>query len=150
MTTLVGFQRSPGALLQQLIELDYDAVEAYSAAIERVESPATKETLATFREDHQRHIAELTSVLRNNNVSVPHGPDVKRILTQGKVVVAGLVGERTVLLAMKTNEEDTNTAYERAVAHDGVAPNVRELLRSALADERRHRAWIIQRLGSTS
>jgi rubrerythrin len=143
-------QKDPSALLQKLIELDYDAVEAYNAAIQRVETLDCKETLRTFRDDHLRHIAELGSVLRQSGVPVPQGANAKSLLTKGKVVIAGLVGERAVLLAMKTNEEDTNTAYERAVNHDNVAPNAKELLRSGLADERRHRAWLIHRIESES
>jgi hypothetical protein len=32
--------------------------------------------------------------------------------------VAGLMRDKAILQAMKTNEDDTNTAYERAVKHD--------------------------------
>jgi len=146
MTTLVGTQKDPTSLMQKLIELDYDAVEAYEAAIARVETPDCRETLAAFRDDHLRHIADLGSVLRQQGSAVPTGPDAKRLLAQGKVVIAGLMGERAVLMAMKTNEEDTNTAYERAVNHKDVTPSVMKLLQAGLADERRHRAWLIRRL----
>jgi len=148
MATLVGTQSDPASLLRSLIQLDFDAVEAYSAAIQRVDTGDDKETLTTFCDDHLRHIAELTEVLRNNGVPAPTGPDAKRLLAAGKVVVAGLMGEKAVLLAMKTNEADTNMAYERAADHDSVTPAVKDLLRACLADERRHRAWLIQRLES--
>jgi hypothetical protein len=46
---------------------------------------------------------------------------------------------------MKTNEDDTNTAYERACARNDVTPELQLLLRRNLNDERRHRTWIEQR-----
>ena len=52
---------------------------------------------------------------------------VTTVLTKGKVVLGGLIGDNAVLQAMKTNEDDTNTAYERA-----------------LGDERRHRDWMVE------
>ena len=45
----------------------------------------------------------------------PKEGDMKALLTKGKVVIAGLMGDEAILQAMRTNEADTNTAYERAV-----------------------------------
>ncbi len=61
-------------------------------------------------------------------------------------MLGGLVGDRVVLAAMKTNEDDTNTAYERAVAHPAVTPDVLTVLEQNLSDERRHRDWIEKRI----
>ena len=33
-------------------------------------------------------------------------------------MLGGLIGDKAILVAMKTNEDDTNTAYERAVNHE--------------------------------
>lgn len=52
---------------------------------------------------------------------------VTTVLTKGKVVLGGPMGDKAVLQAMKTNEDDTNTAYERA-----------------LGDERRQRDWMVE------
>jgi hypothetical protein len=68
------------------------------------------------------------------------------MLTQGKVVLGGLMGVKAILVALKTNEDDTNTAYERAVNHEGRHASAEEVLRRGLADERRHRAWIEEML----
>ena len=148
MTTLVGTQSDLNSLLKNLIELDYDAIEAYDAAISRVKSEAYRAKLTEFRDDHQRHTVTLSRVLRDSGQEPPSGPDLKRILTQGKVIVAGLAGDRAILFAMKTNETDTNVAYERATTNDVVPPTVKELLRQNLADERRHRAWMEEQLGN--
>jgi rubrerythrin len=146
MATLVGTQHELGSLLKNLIELDYDAIEAYDAAIDRVRSEPYRTRLEEFRSDHFRHVEELSRVLREEGREPPNGPDIKRVLTQGKVIVAGLLNDRAILYAMKTNEADTNVAYERASSSPVAPLPVKEILRRNLADERRHRAWIVEQL----
>jgi uncharacterized protein (TIGR02284 family) len=142
VATLVGTQKDLNTLLEQLIELDYDAIEAYHAAIDRLEDADARAQLRDFQSDHVRHTRDLGAVLRQSGREPPQGPDVKRMLTEGKVRIAALAGDKAVLMAMRTNEDDTNTAYERAVNNEAVPPQVKQILRGCLADERRHRAWI--------
>ena len=59
--------------------------------------------------------------------------------------VAGF-GNKAILMAMKSNEDDTNAAYERAVAHLGLGVDVTTILEKHLADERRHREYIVTAL----
>lgn len=129
-------------LLEELVHLDYDAIEAYEAAIERLETPDFKQRLAEFCEDHRRHTENLGALLRAMGEEPPEGPDLKRVLTEGKVRIAGLAGEKAVLGAMRMNEEVTNKAYEKALEHAEAGPDVRETLTANLEDERRHRSWI--------
>ena len=72
--------------------------------------------------------------------------DIKSILTQGKVVLRGITGDSGILKAMKSNEDETNEAYEQALARNDVTANIRDILERNLADERRHRTWIEERL----
>ncbi|HEU4412264.1 MAG TPA: DUF2383 domain-containing protein [Polyangiaceae bacterium] len=148
MATTVGIESNVVSMLQNLVELDYDAIEAYEAAIERLQGEVERATMAAFLDDHRRHVCELSSLLMQAGHEAPSGPDIKRVLTKGKVVLGGLVGDRAVLMAMKTNEEDTNTAYERAAGRSDVAPQVRALLTCNLSDERRHGEWIANRLAA--
>src|SRR5207253_1968321 len=96
--------------------------------------------------DHERHTRDLRPLVERMGEKPSDRPDVKSILTKGKVVLAALVGDRPILQAMKTNEDDTNTAYERAAARSDLTPDVRDVIMRNLADERRHRAYIEQRL----
>lgn len=148
MATLVGAQTNPVDLLVALCELDFDAIEAYDAAINRIENPSSRQQLQSFRADHERHTRDLSAIIRRLGGKVPSGADVKSVLTQGKVVMGNLVGDKGILLAMKTNEEDTNTAYERATNRGDFSDDIRRILQNNLEDERRHRAWIVQALGS--
>lgn len=146
MATLVGKQTNVVSLLRNLIELDYDAIEAYEAAIEKLDNASFREQMSAFCDDHRRHVAELNPILQRLGGEPVLQGDIKRVLTKGKVYLGSLISDRAILAAMKTNEEDTNTAYERAVAHVGVDAETLAVLQRNLSDERRHRAWIIQTL----
>lgn len=135
------------ALLNELIALDYDAIEAYRVAIKRLEETTYQENLASFCEDHERHTGKLAQLAAGFGGQPAHGPDLKQLLTKGNVVIADLIGEdRAILSAMRLNEEVTNTAYDAALALEALEPTVLEILETNRSDERRHRAWIEQAL----
>lgn len=142
MTTLVGKQSDFGDALNELLELDYDAVEAYQAAIDRLETPGHISKLTEFMGDHKRHITELTELLKKENKKPSTGPSGKQWLTKGKVVLANLVGEKTILSAMHSNEEDTNTAYNTMNDRTDKWPDSVSIISKGLEDERRHKAWL--------
>ncbi len=148
MTTLVGTQKNLVDLLDALLELDYDAIEAYRAAIDRIGDVSDKAQLGSFLADHERHVRDLTPLVESLGKKASKGPDIKQWLTKGKVVIMGIAGDHAILLAMKTNEDDTNKAYERAVSRTDLTPDIRDVLERNLADERRHRAWLEARVGA--
>jgi uncharacterized protein (TIGR02284 family) len=142
MATMVGKESTLSERLSNLIELDYDAINAYREAIERVDDAESKQELAKFMADHERHTEELSAHLKSMGETPPTEGDAKSMLTKGKVMLADLAGDKALLKAMKTNEDDTNTAYERAVEHDDTPAELKAILERNLADERRHREWI--------
>jgi uncharacterized protein (TIGR02284 family) len=146
MATLVGTQKVLSSMLNQLIELDYDTIEAYRAAMDRLASPNDRTQLQWFLADHERHVRELSILVRQLGETPAEQADMKQVLTKGKVVIASLLGDRAVLSAMKSNEDDTNTAYERAVRRNDLPAKMRSVLERNLADERRHRAWFEARI----
>jgi hypothetical protein len=146
MATMVGKESSLLKLLAGLIELDHDASAACDAAIARLSGQPERSTLASFRDDHRRHVGDLTVVLRSMGGKVPVAPEPEAVLTRGKVILGSLLGDEAILMAMKSNEGDTNIAYERAAARTDLPLHVRDVLNRNLADERRHRAWIEARL----
>jgi rubrerythrin len=143
MVTLVGLQTDVVDAIQDLIELDYDAVEAYQAAINRLDNQVYKIQLRQFMADHERHIQELSTVLRRHSEEVPEGPSIgKQWLTKGKVVIANLMGDNAILLAMRSNEVDTNKAYERMSKRADLPVDISNIIARGLEDERRHKAWL--------
>ena len=146
MATLVGTQKALSSMLNQLIELDFDTIEAYRAAMDRLESPSDHTQLQWFLADHERHVRELSLLVRQLGETPAEEADMKQVLTKGKVVIASLLGDRAVLSAMKSNEDDSNLAYERAVRRNDLPARVRSVLERNLADERRHRTWLEARI----
>ncbi|HJU18104.1 MAG TPA: ferritin-like domain-containing protein [Stellaceae bacterium] len=146
MVTTVGTESTIEDLLNDLIELDYDAADAYQAAIDRLDDPAFRTTLSEFKRDHLRHIDELGLVLTGLGRTPPKQGNLKILLTRGKVIIGGLAGDKAILQAMRTNEADTNTAYERAVQFRDLTSNARDVLDRGLEDERRHCEWILSTL----
>lgn len=136
-------------LLDDLMQLDHDAVQAYSQAIERLdaEDVAVRRELESFRADHERHVADLENAIR----ALGGEPrelrrDLKGALLEAFTVLRSSTGTLGALEAMQTNEKHTNKAYSRAadvrlplVARDVVARN--------FDDERRHLAAIKALIG---
>lgn len=143
MATLVGTQEDFGEALKELVELEYDAIEAYEAAINRLENQDYKDNLISFKEDHTRHISELSTLLKAHNIDPPTKASlVKQWLVKGKVIIGNLAGDLQILEAMRSNELDTNTAYERMNEHENMWINARGPLSQGLNDEQRHKKWL--------
>lgn len=151
MVTMVGKQESFGEAMVSLLELEYDAVEAYQVAVEGT-SPQYKKELTEFMNDHRRHISELTRLLTDHRQpGIPTGASGgKQWLAKGKVVLASMVGDQAILLAMHSNEEDTNTAYDRMTGRADRWPDVNLVINEGLADERKHKAWLEQAIEKLS
>jgi len=74
--------------------------------------------VAEFKQDHLQHVDVLNEIARELGIEAPTEGDMKQMLTTRKIVLADLMGDAAILKAMKTNEDDTVTAYERASGHD--------------------------------
>jgi uncharacterized protein (TIGR02284 family) len=134
------------AHLNDLIHLDFDAIEAYEAAIVRLSEIPDKTQMVRFLADRQRHVVDLSSLVRELGGVAVTRSNFKRVLTKGRVVIAALIGDRTVLEAMRSNEEATVKTYRKAVTEPGLPTLVREILERNLADGQRHLAWVNDRL----
>ena len=144
MVTTVGTESELVDLMTDLIKLDYDAIEAYNSAIQKLKNKSFADQMRVFRDDHERHTHNLKVFVKELGGQAPTGGDMKSLLTTGKVAMGALMGDKSILMAMKTNEDDTNTAYERAVSHQGLTAEMKRVLSGNLSDERRHRTWIEQ------
>jgi len=137
-------------VLNELISLDYDAAQAYRAAVARLKDPLSRKMMAAFRADHMRHTRSLAPEIRRLGGKPSRGPDLKSLMTGGLVALAKLAGDIMILRAMKMNEDMTNKAYEKARNLKSPTLKLQALLRRHLSDERRHRAWIVRRIKEMS
>jgi rubrerythrin len=141
MVTMVGNEGDFGKLVKDLIYLEHDAIAAYESTMKRLDDETLSAKVAEFREDHLQHLATLRQIAAEAGVDAPHEGDMKQMLTTGKIALADMFGDKTILKAMKTNEGDTVTAYERASQHEEARPVSKAFFMKAHQDEVRHRAW---------
>ncbi len=72
---------------------------------------------------------------------------IKSLLTRWQLfVIGGLIGAKVIRQEMRTNEADSNIAYQRAVEFPGLDANTREVLERGLKDEHWHCEWIMLEL----
>jgi rubrerythrin len=142
MVTMVGTESTLPELVENLLLLEHDAIAAYDQTIQRLESASYKQKIAEFKSDHDRHVRELSQLAAAVGAEVHQKGDAKQMLTTGKVALASLLGDSAILTAMRSNEEDTVTAYERASRHAEATPEARATFERAHSDELRHREWM--------
>jgi rubrerythrin len=127
--------------LTDLLQLEFDALCAYSVAIAGLRRPDLRESLCAFRADHEQHVRELSARLRALGgvpLTLPHLPT--GLLKLG-VQMAGLPGgDRTILLAFVSNEWQSREKYAR-YASRSYPPELLTLLQRHAADEARHYEW---------
>ncbi|MEE2860622.1 MAG: ferritin-like domain-containing protein [Pseudomonadota bacterium] len=142
MATTVGTEDTIQDLVKNLILLERDAIAAYETTIEKLSDSTIASQIESFRQDHLQHLDVLNEMAAETGAEAPLEGDMKQMLTTGKVTLAGMMGDSAILKAMKTNEDDTVPAYDRAAAHRDAIPKSKAFFEKALADERRHREWM--------
>ncbi|CAN5670149.1 hypothetical protein BH23GEM6_BH23GEM6_26140 [soil metagenome] len=129
------------ALLNDLLQLDHDAVQAYSLAIDGIQNPQLEQDLTRFRGDHERHIRDLTELIERHDgipVQLSHVPTgAFKLAVQA---LGNLGSDREVLLAFKANERQVCDKYNR-LAEDTNTPDIAEVLHRNAADEEKHYQW---------
>ncbi|MFK0335151.1 DUF2383 domain-containing protein [Rhizobium sp. NPDC090275] len=142
MVTMVGNESEIKDLVKNLLFLEHDAIAAYDSCIERLDSRELASKITVFKEDHLEHVQVLKEMARELGIEAPTEGDMKQMLTTGKIALADMMGDAAILKAMKTNEEDTVTAYERAARHEDAIPASKAFFMKARQDEEKHRAWM--------
>lgn len=148
MVTTVGTEATFQKLVQNLLILEHDAIAAYDSTIEKLDDAGYKAKIVEFRDDHHRHVVELKSLAGKLGIEAPAEGDMKQYLTTGKIALAGIVGDKTILKAMSTNEIETKMAYDHASKNAAASSDATVFFRQAYADEDKHKAWMDQTAAS--
>jgi uncharacterized protein (TIGR02284 family) len=128
--------------LDDLLAVDIDAVNAYQEAIDRISVSSVQDQLRQFKEDHQRHIRELSECVTRFGEKPREKGDFKGFFLKGFTAVSSMMGDEAALKAMRQNEQITNRSYEKALEEEGLPDDVRAIFERGLADEKRHLAVI--------
>lgn len=127
--------------LKDLIALDFDLIESYDSAFKRLESETYKEKLKEFKTDHQKNIDAFSDFFREKGETPPTAADAGKYVAKGKVALARLVGDKTILRALRSNESNTNDAYTRMNGRSFIPQDMKDSLSQGLQDKARHLAW---------
>ncbi|HEX6041188.1 DUF2383 domain-containing protein [Longimicrobium sp.] len=134
--------------LNDLLQLDHDAVGAYEIAMEKLDDRDHASQIAGFRRDHERHIRELNELiaeLGGTPMNQPHATGPFKLALQS---LGGLAGDRGTLMAFRQNELQVRSKYDAYAAKANLWPtNIKRVIDACALDEERHFRWVSDVLG---
>ena len=129
--------------LNDLLQLDHDAIAAYDTAIEKLEDRDHADQIAGYRRDHERHIRELNELILSLGGSPKNEPHATGPFKTAMQSLGGLAGDKGLLLAWRTNELQVRTKYDSYASKAMLWPaDVKRVIDGAALDEERHYEWV--------
>jgi ferritin-like metal-binding protein YciE len=132
--------------LNDLLQLEHDAVAAFQGAIDRLEAVQLRNHFRVFKADHEAHTRNLSLLIRSLDGTPVGATEIAGGSSKDRLFFAALADDRDIFLIMRANEEFIAQKYERTLkklrgqADSGHA--VAQLLRGNLQQEQVHREWI--------
>jgi rubrerythrin len=133
--------------LNDLLQLDHDAIGAYEIAIEKLEDRDHANQISGFKLDHERHIRELNDLILELGGTPANEPHATAPLKQAMQKAGALGGDRGTLIAWRANELQVRTKYDSYASRANAWPsNVKRVVDEAALDEERHYHWVANAL----
>ncbi|HEU0298660.1 MAG TPA: ferritin-like domain-containing protein [Longimicrobium sp.] len=134
--------------LNDLLQLDHDAVGAYEIAMEKLKDRDHADQIGGFRRDHERHIRELNELvaeLGGTAMNQPHATGPFKMALQS---LGALAGDRGTLLAFRANELQVRAKYDSYASKANLWPtHIKRVIDRCALDEERHFQWVSDVLG---
>ncbi|MGA2400485.1 MAG: ferritin-like domain-containing protein [Syntrophobacteraceae bacterium] len=128
--------------LNSLVQVDIDAVHAYRQVMPLMGPGRVKDQLIRFQQDHERHIDQLSAVVRALDSEPPVlVTDVEGLHIQGFAAIGGATKPQSATEAVRAVEELANRLYRESCALD-FTPNIKELVRRNYGEEQRHLRYL--------
>jgi rubrerythrin len=130
--------------LNDLIQLDVDAVEAYEQVIKHLEYDDIAHRFRDFQDDHKTHITTLSALVQElDGKPIKQKPDLKGYLMEGFTLLMSVAGSMAAMEAMQANEMTTNKRYARAAEMD-LPEHIHKVIQTHHSQEQRHLRYIQQ------
>jgi rubrerythrin len=137
--------------LNDLLQLDHDAVGAYEIAIQKLQDRDHADQIAGFRRDHERHIRDLNNLIAELGGSAVNSPHATAPLKNALQRLGAAAGDKGVLVAWRANEVLVRTKYDSYASEATFWPdNVKRVIDRNALDEERHLDWgtqVLNRMG---
>jgi uncharacterized protein (TIGR02284 family) len=131
--------------LNDLIQLDHDAIGSYEIAIQKLEDRDYADQIAGFKRDHERHIQELNQLVAGLGGTPVNEPHATGPLKQALQSLGALAGDKGILVAWRTNELQVRTKYDSYASKATSWPShVKRAVDQNALDEERHFDWVTQ------
>jgi uncharacterized protein (TIGR02284 family) len=128
--------------INELMNLDYDAIKGYDKAIDDIDNRTIQEQLRIFRADHERHIRDYRSLMQQlGGKAEEPNRHLKGAFLEAMAAIRSKLGTRNALKACEGAESIVNSRYRDAVAAD-LPLDVMPIVHRNYADEQRHLAYI--------
>jgi rubrerythrin len=129
--------------LNDLLQLDHDAISGYDIAIEKLEDRDHANQISGFRRDHERHIQQLNELIAELGGTASNEPHATAPLKAAMQKAGALGGDRGTLIAWRANELQVRTKYDSYASRAVSWPsNVKRVIDEAALDEERHYHWV--------
>lgn len=134
--------------LNDLLQLDHDAVGAYQIAMEKLHDRDHADQIAGFRRDHERHIRELNELIADLGGTPKNHPHATGPFKLALQSLGGLAGDKGVLMAFRTNELQVRAKYDSYASKANRWPtHIKRVVDACALDEERHFRWVSDVLG---
>lgn len=134
--------------LNDLLQLDHDAVGAYQIAMEKLHDRDHADQIAGFRRDHERHIRELNELIADLGGTPKNHPHATGPFKLALQSLGGLAGDKGVLMAFRANELLVRTKYDSYASRANAWPtSIKRVIDACALDEERHFRWVSDVLG---
>lgn len=130
--------------LNDLLQLDHDAIGAYEIAIEQLENREYALQIDGYKRDHERHIQRLNDAILELGGTPANEPHATAPLKQAVQRLSAVGGDKSLLSAWRSNELQVMTKYD-SYAQQAVSwpASVKKLIDENALDEERHYQWIV-------
>jgi rubrerythrin len=129
--------------LNDLLQLDHDAIGAYQVAIEKLEDRDWADQIAGFMLDHERHVRHLNELVTEYGGTPVNEPHATGPFKTGLQRLGGLGGDKGLLIAFRANELQVRAKYDRYASRANRWPaEVKRVIDENALDEERHYAWV--------
>lgn len=131
--------------LRTLVQYEIDVIKAYQHALRHIDDPEVVETWSRAKADNERHVLELSEIMRALGEAPPRfRSDARGLAMDAVAEVTGRMSAASALRSAARLARRLVRRYERALDWD-LPLEVVANLQANEADVRRHLAWFDQR-----
>ncbi len=134
--------RSELEVIENVYYHDLSACDIYKQVITHVNDQSIRSSLNNFLEDHERHVQNLGSLLKDEfSKKPPESKDLKGNLLSAYTSLRSVTGQDGALKALQTAESTVLDAYKDALASVS-NQRAKNLIQSQMGDEENHNRYI--------